>query len=68
MLKNDGLAPNFTNPPCLPENNVVNKGASKARFSVLNITENIVVMMYGMANFSIGLAKDNSRKYVFIEE
>ena len=68
MLKNDGLAPNFTNSPCFPENNVWSKGANSARFSVLNITENIVVMMYGIANFSIGLAKDNSRKYVFIEE
>jgi len=27
-----------------------------------------VVKIYGMANFSIGLAKDNSRKYVFIKK
>lgn len=66
MLKNGGLGPNFTNAPCLPENNVCSKGASSARFNVLNITENIVVIIYGMANFSIGLANDSSRKYVFI--
>ncbi len=43
-------------------NRTVSSGASKARFNVLKITVSAVKMMYGIAYFPIGLAKDNSRK------
>src|SRR5690606_18592793 len=45
---------------------VVSKGASKARFSVANTTVSIMQSTYGIANFSMGFANDNSLKYVFI--
>jgi hypothetical protein len=54
--------------PCLLKNIVSSRGTSNTRLSVLNITVNMVVIIYGIANFSIGLAKDSSRKYVFIKE
>lgn len=50
----------------LSEKSVCNKGATSARFKVVNMIEKSVVIIYGMANFSIGLAKESSLKYVFI--
>jgi hypothetical protein len=47
---------------CLLKNMVLSRGANNTRFSVLKITENIVERIYGIANFSIGLAKESSRK------
>lgn len=34
--------------------------------AVLKITAKSVAITYGIANFSIGLAKDNNLKYIFI--
>jgi hypothetical protein len=50
----------------LVKNIVLSSGTSKTRFNVLNITVKMVVIIYGIANFSIGLANERSRKYVFI--
>lgn len=47
-------------------NKVSNKGESRARFKVPNRIDSKVAITYGIANFSIGLAKDNNLKYVFI--
>jgi hypothetical protein len=47
---------------------VSKRGDKSARFNTPNRTESKVVMTYGMANFSMGLAKDNKRKYVFIKK
>ena len=48
--------------PCLLKNIVLSNGTNSTKLSVLNITVNIVVMIYGMANFSIGLAKESNLK------
>jgi len=60
----DGLGPEIfiAEAFCLLKKMVLSNGASNTRLSVLNITENIVVRIYGIANFSIGLAKDSNRK------
>jgi uncharacterized membrane protein YjgN (DUF898 family) len=42
-------------------------GISNGYTIELNKTYSKVNRMYGMANFSIGLANDSSRKYVFIK-
>lgn len=52
---------------CLLENRVSKNGASKAKFKVLKRMEIEVTIIYGIANFWIGFAKDNNRKYVFID-
>ena len=54
--------------PLLLEKRVSRSGASSAKLSVLNRMENIVAITYGIANFSIGRAKDNNLKYVFINK
>jgi hypothetical protein len=41
---------------------VFRKGASRAKLSVLNRMDIAVTTIYGIANFSIGFAKDNRRK------
>ena len=57
---------NLDNP--IDPSNSTGNGTNSTRLSVLNITVNMVVKIYGIANFSIGFAKDNRRKYVFIKE
>jgi len=46
---------------------VFSNGISNGYIMELKRTYRRVKRMYGMANFSIGLAKDSSRKYVFIK-
>jgi hypothetical protein len=43
-------------------NKVFNRGANNARFNVLNRMYKIVAKKYGIANFSMGFAKDNNLK------
>jgi hypothetical protein len=54
--------------PSLLKNIVLSSGTSSTRLRVLNITVNMVVKIYGTANFPMGFAKERSRKYVFIKE
>jgi hypothetical protein len=41
---------------------VSSKGAKRAKFRVLNSIASIVEETYGIANFSIGLAKESNLK------